>query len=129
MTDPIADMMIRIKNGYAARKDEVAIPHSKVKQAIANLLEKQQYIAEVKEAEEDGHKNIVVKLRYNGKIPAMTGVKRLSKPGLRLYSTATNIPRSLGGYGLTIVSTSAGVLSDKEARAKGVGGELLCSVW
>ncbi len=132
MTDPIADMLTRIHNGYLAHKGEVSIPYSKLKESIAQLLKKEGYVTEVEiKADEDNAilKNIVVGLRYVGKQPAMTGVKRLSKPGLRKYIAAKKIPKSLGGYGVTIVSTSAGILGDKEARAKGVGGELLCSIW
>lgn len=129
MTDPIADMLTRLHNGYLARKTEVAIPYSKVKEAMSQLLKKEGYIGEVEVRGEVAKKELMVTLRYNGKQPAMTGVKRLSKPGLRKYSTVKKIPRSLGGYGLTIVSTSSGVFSDKEARSKGIGGELLASIW
>ncbi len=129
MTDPIADMITRIHNGYLARKSEVEIPYSNVKAAMGRLLERENYVEKAEEKERDGHKVIMLKLKYNGKQPALTSVKRLSKPGLRRYSGAKKIPRSLGGYGLTIVSTSLGVMSDKEARAKGIGGELLCSIW
>ena len=129
MTDPIADMITRLRNGYLAHKLEVNIPYSKLKEAVAKLLEKEQYVAKVEVREEKVQKTLVVTLRYTGKLPAVTGVKRLSKPGLRKYSTTKQIPKSLGGYGVTIVSTSLGILTDKEARKKGVGGELLCSIW
>lgn len=130
MTDPIADMITRLNNGYLARKQEVVAPYSKVKEAMAKLLVREQYLESTAvDDKESAKKTLVMKLRYIDKKPALTGVKRLSKPGLRRYTSAHKIPRSLGGYGVTIVSTSLGVLSDKEARAKKVGGELLCSIW
>ncbi len=129
MTDPIADMIIRVQNGYMARMDEVKVPHSKVKEAIAHLLKREKYVEEVVIADVKPQKVISLKLRYVAGIPAVTKVKRISKPGLRKYATSTSIPRALGGYGVTIVSTSKGVMSDKEARKLGIGGELLCSIW
>lgn len=129
MTDAIADMIIRIQNGYMAKKDEVVLPHSKVKEAIANLLKAKRYLDDVVVTDIKPQKTITVKLLYINGMPSVTKVKRISKPGLRKYSTSAQIPRSLGGYGVTIVSTSQGVMSDKDARKKGIGGELLCSVW
>lgn len=129
MTDPIADMIIRIQNGYMARKDEVELPHSKVKEAIALLLKRERYVEDVSIADVKPQKVITMKLRYVAGSPAVTKVKRISKPGLRKYATTTSIPRALGGYGVTIISTSKGVMSDKEARKLGIGGELLCSIW
>src|SRR3989344_6203670 len=129
MTDTIADMITRLRNGYAAHKTVVSMPHSKQKEAIGRLLEKEQYIEKLEVAGEGVEKALVLSLKYTEKRPVLTGIVRLSKPGLRKYSPANRIPRSLGGYGLTIVSTRMGIMSDKEAKKKGVGGELLCSVW
>lgn len=129
MTDPISDMIIRVKNAYLARKTTVNIPYTKVLHALANLLKEEKYVEEVKVEETKPVKTLVLTLRYVKRIPAITDVKRISKPGLRRYTTADKIPQTLGGYGLTIVTTSQGVMSDKQARAKGIGGELLCSIW
>jgi len=129
MTDPISDLMIRIKNAYLAKKKDLDIPHSKVKESIVMLLKKEGYVGEVVVKEQKPHAVLHVELKYNEGAPAVTGVKRLSTPGLRNYSRSKKIPRTLGGYGLTIISTSSGVLSDKEAKKKGIGGELLCSIW
>lgn len=129
MTDPIADMIIRIKNALMARHTEVSIPHSKIKQSIANILEAEGYISGVELKTGTAQPNLVVKLKYTGKIPAITDVRRLSTPGRRLYASSRQIPRALGGYGITIVSTSAGVMTDKQARKQNAGGELLCQIW
>ena len=129
MTDPIADMIIRIKNGYLARKKVVSIPHSKMKEAIANILLGEKYLEDVKIESTAPQKTINVTLRYVGKQPAITDVRRESKPGRRMYRPADQLPRALGGYGVVIVSTNKGVLSDKAARKLGVGGEVLCSIW
>ncbi len=129
MTDPIADMIIRIKNGYLARKANVEVPHSKLKEAIANILQAEQYVSDVKIEDTKPQKTIVLTLRYVGKMPAVTDVLRNSKPGRRVYSTSAKLPRSLGGYGIVIVSTNKGVMTEKEARKAGVGGEVLCTIW
>lgn len=129
MTDPIADMIIRIKNAYMAKKKTVRFPHSKVLESIANLLKEENYLEFVEIEDTKPRKTVVIGLRYVGNAPAMTGVKRMSKPGLRRYTTVDKIPKTLGGYGVTIVSTSQGVMSGKQAKAKGVGGEILCSIW
>jgi len=129
MTDIIADMIIRLQNGYMAKKQEVVVPHSKVREAIANLLKRERYVDDVVIEDVKPQKKMTLKLLYVNGMPSITKVKRISKPGLRKYSAVNAIPRSLGGYGITIVSTSQGVMTDKEARKKGVGGELLCSVW
>ena len=129
MTDPIADMLIRIKNAYLAKKETVSMPHSKVKQAIAKVLIEHKYVSDI-QVEEDGvKKNLVLKLVYIGKDPAMTNMKRVSKPGRRMYSGVKNVKRTLGGYGITIVSTSQGVMDDKSAKKRNIGGEVLCQVW
>ncbi len=129
MTDPIADMLIRIKNALLARKDDVNVPHSKMKERLAFILKNNGYIKEYSVKKEGARITIVVILKYVGRTPAITDVKRISKPGCRLYFSTQKIPRSLGGYGITIISTPKGVITDKEARKEHVGGEVLCQVW
>ncbi len=129
MTDPVADMLTRIKNAYMARKASVSIPHSKVKEAIANVLIANKYVTSMEIQESVVQPTIVLTLAYTGKSPAMTDVKRISKPGRRLYMGVESIPRTLGGYGVTILSTSQGVMSDADAKKKNIGGEILCQVW
>lgn len=129
MTDPVADMLTRIKNAYLARKATVSIPHSKVKEAIANVLITHKYVASMEIQESVVQSTIILTLAYTGKSPAMTDVKRISKPGRRLYMAVDKIPRTLGGYGVTIISTSQGVMSDSDAKKKNIGGEILCQVW
>lgn len=129
MTDPIADMITRVKNAFMANKAEVSIPHSKVKEAVAKILESEGYVENFEVKPTVPQKTIEIKLKYIGKIPAITEVRRLSKPGRRMYATTKDIPKSLGGYGVTIVSTSKGVITDSQARKLNVGGELLCQIW
>lgn len=129
MTDPIADMIIRIKNAFMADHREVVLPHSKVKKAIADILLENKYIASVEVIDKKPQPDIKIKLRFIGKLSVITNVKRLSKPGRRSYSTADKIPNTLNGYGITIVSTSKGLMTDKHARQQNLGGELICQVW
>ena len=129
MTDPIADMIIRIKNAYLARKQQVMVPHSKLKQTIAEILVKEKYVESVEVQETKPQKSLMLTLRYVGKTPSITDVKRISKPGRRLYSPVDEIPRALGGYGIVIVSTNKGILTGKQAKQSGVGGEVLCAIW
>ncbi len=129
MTDPIADMIIRIKNAHLAGHEQVSIPHSNLKEAVAGILLEEGYIEAVEVKETAPQRTIEVKLKYIGRTPVITEVRRISKPGRRVYESANSIPKALGGYGLTIVSTSHGVLSDTQARSKNVGGEILCQVW
>ncbi len=129
MTDPIADLIIRIKNALLARKKEVVLPHSKIKHSIAQILEQEGYVAGVSVREAKPVSEIIIALKYVGKLPAVNGVKRLSTPGRRLYSSVSGIPRTLNGYGITIISTSKGVMTDKSARKQNIGGELLCQIW
>ena len=131
MTDPIADMLTRIRNANTAKHDPVDVPASKMKLAIANILLDEGYIAKY-DLVEDGHfQTIHITLKYgadkNEKV--ITGLKRISKPGLRVYANTEDIPRVLGGLGTAIISTNKGVVTDKEARKLGVGGEVLCFVW
>lgn len=128
-TDPISDIIIRIKNAHMARHSKVEVPYSKMKKAVADILLKEGYVSEVGVKESKPFSYLVITLKYIGKLPAVNNVKRLSKPGRRLYSPVSKIPRTLGGYGITIVSTSKGVMTDKQARKANLGGELLCQVW
>ena len=131
MSDPIADMLTRIRNANTAKHDTVDVPASKMKLAIENILLDEGYIAKY-DLVEDGHfQTIHITLKYgadkNEKV--ITGLKRISKPGLRVYANTEDIPRVLGGLGTAIISTNKGVVTDKEARKLGVGGEVLCFVW
>ncbi len=129
MTDPIADMLTRIRNALAVRKEKVEIPASNMKKAIANILLEEGYVSGVEFAENDHEGSIVVTLKYaNGK-SVIGGLERVSKPGLRTYSGAKNLPKVLGGYGIAIVSTNKGIMTDKQAKAANVGGEVLCYVY
>ncbi len=131
MTDPIADMLTRIRNANMAKHDSVEIPASKMKLSIAEILLNEGYIKSYEVVGEGVHKNIVVNLKYgadkNEKVIA--GLKRISKPGLRVYASAENMPKVLGGLGIAIVSTNKGVITDKEARKLNVGGEVLAFIW
>ncbi len=129
MTDTIADMLIRIKNAYMARHDTVSIPHSKLKQALGDILVANNYVSSMEVHDTYPQKTIKIQLTYIDDVPAMTDVKRVSKPGRRVYASVNEIPRTLGGYGITVLSTNQGVLIDKDAKKKNVGGEVLCQVW
>jgi small subunit ribosomal protein S8 len=129
MTDPIADMIIRIKNAFLAKKKEVIIPHSQVKESMAKILKNNNYISDFKVEEKKPQSDILVTLKYMGEDSVITGVKRLSKPGRRSYFAADKIPQALNGYGITIVSTNKGLMIDKDARKQNLGGEALCSIW
>jgi small subunit ribosomal protein S8 len=129
MTDPIADMITRIKNAVLSRHQTVSMPHSKMKEALARLLVESGYIDSVDVVKQSPRDELVVTLKYVGRVPAITNVRRISKPGRRMYSSVMQIPRSLGGYGLTIVSTNKGIMSDKQARQQNVGGEVICQIW
>lgn len=129
-TDPIADMLTRIRNGLTAHLTSVSVPASKEKLTIANILVKEGYIVSAEEASNNGKKNIIITLKYdeNGD-GVIQGIKRISKPGLRVYAGVDKIPQVISGLGIAIVSTNKGILTDKEARAAGVGGEVLAFVW
>lgn len=128
MTDPISDLLTRIRNAQAALLKTVELPHSKIKEAIAKILKKEGYIAEVS-VEGTTKKKLKLVLKYAGKKGIIVGLRRISTPGLRHYVGATEIPRVLGGMGISIVSTSQGVMSGNEARKNNLGGELLCKIW
>lgn len=134
MTDPIADMLTRLRNGNAAYHDTVSMPYSKLKSHIAEILQQEGYIAgwRVEDVERDGStfKQLVIDLKYGpNRERSIAGVRRVSKPGLRVYAKSTALPKVLGGLGVAIISTSTGLLTDKQANKKGVGGEVLAYVW
>jgi small subunit ribosomal protein S8 len=128
MSDPISDMLTRIRNGGRALLPVVQLPHSKVKESVAKILKSEGYVAEVA-VEGETKKTIKIRLKYNGKKSVIEGLKRISKPGLRKYVGSTEITRVRGGLGVAIVSTSEGLLTDQQARKKNLGGELLCYIW
>ena len=128
MQDPIADMLTRIRNGLSASKIRVAMPHSKVKESVAKVLKDQGYVRDYSAEDVDGKRQLVVVLKYHEGRPVIDMVKRVSRPGLRIYKGKDELPRVLGGLGIAIVSTSGGVMTDKQAREAGVGGEVLCLV-
>ena len=134
MTDPIADMLTRLRNANSAYHDSASMPSSKLKTHIAEILQQEGYIAgwTVNDVEKDGHvrKELVVTLKYGpNRERSIAGVRRVSKPGLRVYAKSTALPKVLGGLGVAIISTSTGLLTDKQATKKGVGGEVLAYVW
>jgi small subunit ribosomal protein S8 len=128
MSDPIADMLTRIRNGQRANKVSVTFPASKQKKAILAVLEDEGYIAGFEAGELEGHPVTKVKLKYFQGKPVISAVKRVSRPGLRIFRGKDELPKVMGGYGIAIVSTSQGVMSDRAARAAGQGGEVLCVV-
>lgn len=129
INDPIGDMLTRIRNAAMAHNKTVELPGSSVKHAVATLLTKEGYLSSAQEIKTDHGTILRLELAYEGKEPILTGVKRISKPGLRWYVGKKKIPMVMGGTGISIVSTPQGVMNGKEARAKGIGGELLCEVW
>ena len=130
LTDPIADMLTRIRNANSVGKDRVDIPASKVKTSIGELLKDEGFINDVKLVERKPQNMIRVYLKYgDNDEKVISGIKRISKPGLRVYVGKDEVPQVLGGLGIAVVSTSQGVMSDKKAREKGIGGEVLCYVW
>lgn len=132
VTDPISDMLARIRNAAGAHHEVTRIPASKVKLAIGEILKREGYISDLRVEEGDGpqHKNLVVALKYDReRSSAFRGMKRVSKPGRRVYTPHDRIPRVLSGLGISIISTSQGLMTDHEARKNRVGGEILCEVW
>jgi small subunit ribosomal protein S8 len=130
MTDPIADMLTRLRNANAAYQDSVSMPYSKVKAHIAEILQQEGYIGEWSVADAEVGKNLVIALKYGPtRERSIAGIKRVSKPGLRVYAKKDNLPRVLGGLGIAIISTSGGLLTDRQAVRRGVGGEVLAYVW
>ena len=130
VTDPIADMLTRIRNANAMRYKEVSMPTSKTKAEIARILKDEGFIEDYKIKGEKTSKNLVLTLKYtNKKERVITGLKRISKPGLRVYTKSTDVPKVLNGFGIAIISTSKGIMTDKEARAKALGGEVMAYIW
>jgi small subunit ribosomal protein S8 len=132
MTDPIGDFFIRIKNGYLAGKRQVLVPYSKIKEQLAKILVEEGYlkkcqISNVKS--QMSNKNLELELKYEGRKPVLTDVKRISKPGLRIYAKAKKIPKVRSGFGITIVSTPQGLMTDTQAGKKNLGGEIICQIW
>lgn len=130
MTDPIADMLTRVRNALAANKETVEVPSSNMKKAIADILLKEGYVSNV-EFKEDGYNGkLVITLKYIGKKkPVINALKRASRPGLRVYANVETMPKVMDGLGIAILSTNKGILTDKQAKAANVGGEVLCYVW
>ena len=130
MTDPIADMLTRVRNANSAHHDEVSMPFSKLKSNIAEFLQSEGNIASWKVEDAEVGKTLTIDLKYGpNRERSIAGVRRVSKPGLRVYAKSTNLPRVLGGLGVAIISTSSGLLTDKQAAKRGVGGEVLAYVW
>jgi len=128
MTDPISDMLTRIRNAQAIAKAEVAMPSSTLKAALANVLKEEGYINDFAVSDENGKATLVITLKYYEGKPVIAEIKRASRPGLRLYKSKDELPKVMGGLGVAIISTSAGVMTDRAARAAGHGGEVLCYI-
>lgn len=128
MTDPIADMLTRIRNAQASHKRSLEIPFSKMKMQIAEILKKEGFIGEIGKVE-GMPAMLTIELKYNGKRPAIQAIKRESKPGHRMYRKADEMPHILNGYGFAIISTSQGLMTVKDAKKKGIGGEVICSIY
>jgi small subunit ribosomal protein S8 len=130
MTDPISDFLTRLRNGSKARREECVAPYSKVKEGLAAILKSEGYLTDYSTGvDELGHKTIVAKLKYVDSAPAITGIRRMSTPGRRLYCRYGDIPLVLNGLGISILSTSKGLLKDQDCRRNKLGGELICNVW
>lgn len=130
MTDPVADFLTRLRNANSAFHDEINLPYSKLKANIAEILKAEGYIAAITITDAEVGKNLHVELKYGpNRERSISGIKRVSKPGLRVYAKSTEIPRVLGGLGIAILSTSSGLLTDRQATKKGVGGEVIAYVW
>ena len=130
MTDPIADMLSRVRNANSAHHDTLSMPHYKMKEGLAQILLSEGYIAGFKTADAEVGKTLTIDLKYGpNRERSIAGVRRVSKPGLRVYAKSTELPKVLGGLGIAIISTSSGLLTDRQASKKGVGGEVLAYVW
>ena len=129
ITDPIADMLTRIRNANAQRHETVDVPASKLKKAIAEILFEEGYIKSYEEIEDNSQGIIRITLKYVNKQRVISGLKRISKPGLRVYASKDELPKVLGGLGIALVSTSKGIMTDKKAREAGIGGEVLAYIW
>ena len=130
MTDPIADMLTRVRNAIRANKDVVEVPSSNMKKAIADIMLKEGYVSDVKHVADEHNGKIVLTLKYVGKKKSViNGLKRVSRPGLRVYSDVETMPKVMDGLGVAILSTNKGIMTDKQAKAQNVGGEVLCYIW
>ena len=130
MTDPISDFLTHLRNASKAGLAQCVSPHSKLKESLANILKAEGYVRDVTTGtDENGHKTVVVTMKYVDNVPVLTGLKRSSTPGRRLYTGYADIPRVLNGLGIAIISTSKGLLKDQDARRQKLGGELVCTVW
>ena len=130
VTDPIADLLTRIRNALTARHETVTVPASKMKKAIADILVEEGYVKSAEIVDDNAHPNILITLKYGAKYErVITNLKRISKPGLRVYCGSADLPKVLGGLGIAIISTSKGIMTDKKARNLNVGGEVLAYVW
>jgi small subunit ribosomal protein S8 len=129
MTDPIADMLTRIRNANTAYHETVSVPASKIKLSIAQIMKDEGYIADFSVQEDGIKKDIIITLKYQDKKRVISGLKRVSRPGLKIFTESKKIPKVLGGLGVVVLSTSSGVISDKAARKLNVGGEVICYIW
>ena len=130
MTDPVADFLTRLRNANSAYHESISLPYSKLKAGVAEILKKEGYVGAVKVEDAEVGKTLTVDLKYGpNRERTIVGIKRVSKPGLRVYAKSTELPRVLGGLGIAILSTSSGLLTDRQAAKKGVGGEVLAYVW
>jgi len=129
VTDPISDFLLRIRNASKAKKFRVEIPASKMKQGLAEILKKEHYINDYSIVEDNKQNFIKIQLKYRDGACAITGLKRISKPGLRVYKPSEQLPRVYNGLGTAVISTSKGLMTDKEARSQSIGGEIVCYIW
>lgn len=129
VNDPISDMLIRIQNGYRSQKSEVSLPWTKILESLGQVLVKHGYLASLKTSDQDGRKSLNLTLHYEDKTPSLTGVRRVSRPSLRVYVKSHSLPIVFNGLGLAVISTPAGLMTADQARKKGLGGEVLCEVW
>lgn len=129
INDPIADALTRIRNANMVKHESVSMPHSNLKEELIKVLKNEGYVESYVVEEKDGFKQIVITLKYDNNQSVITGLQRISKPGLRVYSKAKNMPRVFDGMGIAVISTSKGLMTEKQARANKLGGEVLCHVW
>ena len=129
ITDPIADMLTIIRNGFLSKAETVNIRYSNFKKELVIILKKLEFIEDFEILKEKNHQTIKISLKYKNAKPALTGIKRVSKPGLRIYAKNKKVPKTLGGIGATIVSTPKGLMTDGDAKRSGLGGEIICKVW
>jgi small subunit ribosomal protein S8 len=130
MSDPIADFLTRVRNASRAKRADCTVPHSRIKAGLARILKDEGYIADVADTQDGrGHKTLTLRLKYVGGISAVSGLSRISKPGRRLYARHDEIPRVLNGLGIAVLSTSRGLMKDRDARRERLGGEIVCNIW